>query len=74
MKYKYRGQLNGGQMVDIFDFDGEYAKCDGKVEKIHIDEFNCIFFPKDTFKKDILGMEIEKVEVKEVSKQKKKKS
>lgn len=64
MKHKYRGQLNNKKMVDIFDFDGEYAKCDHGDGKIHIDEFNTIFFPRDTFKKDILGMEIKKVEKK----------
>lgn len=54
MKYKYRGQLNNGKMVDIFDFDDEFANCDHNMGKIHIDEFNTIFLSRETFKKDIL--------------------
>jgi len=50
-------------MVDIIDFDGEFANCAHGIGKIHIDEFNCIFIPKDIFKKDILGLEIEEVEI-----------
>ncbi len=74
MKYKYRGQLNNKKMVDIFNFDGELAKCDHGAGEIHIDEFNCIFFPRDTFKKDVLGMDVDKVEIKEEIKPFKKKS
>ena len=61
MKYKFRGQLNDGTMVDIFDFENDFAKCDHKKGNIHIDEFNSIIIPRDTFKKEFLKKEIEEV-------------
>jgi len=64
MKHRYRGQLNNKKVVDIIDFEGEYAICDHGDGKMHIDDFNTIYFPKDVFKKDILGLEVEKVEIK----------
>ena len=57
MKYKYRGELVNGKVVDVFDFDGDVAKCDHGDGNIHIDGFNTIFIPKDVFKKDILKVE-----------------
>ena len=63
MKYKYRGQLNNGKMVDIFDFDGQHAKCDHNIGKIHIDDFNSMIVPRETFKKEFLGMEVKEVKI-----------
>lgn len=55
MKFNYRGQLKNGKMVDVVDFDftKEIALCDNN-DKIHIDEFETIFVPIDTFKQKFI--------------------
>jgi len=73
MKYIYRGELNNGKMVDIFKFEGEYAVCDHKMGKIHIDEFNTIYFPRDTFKKQMLKIDVEEIKLEKKSSVKKSK-
>ena len=72
MKYKYRGQLNDGTMVDVFDFKEDVAHCDHKKGKVHIDEFNSIIVPRETFKREFLGQDVKetKLEKKTVKKSK----
>ena len=62
--FKFRGQLNNKQVVDIIDFEGEFAICD-QLGKIHIDEFNTIFYPTVKFKLEVLNIidEVKEVEV-----------
>jgi len=55
MKFQFRGQLNDKTVVDIIKFDKDVALCNNGV-KINIDEFNTIFYQKDKFKKEILGI------------------
>lgn len=55
MKYKFRGQLTNLKMVDIFDFKEEYALCDHDMGKIHIDEFQTVFVPVNTFKEKFIA-------------------
>lgn len=77
MKHRYRGELNSGKVVNIFDFDGRIAKCDNGFGDIDIDEFNTIFYPKNLFEKEVLGITdiVEATEeVVEVSEKKTKKS
>ena len=60
MKFEFRGQLNNGVIVDIYKFNKDVAICYNNKE-YNIDEFNVIFYQKDKFKKEVLG--IDKVKV-----------
>lgn len=62
MKHKYRGELNTGKVVNIFDFDGDIAKCDNGFGDININDFNTIFYPAQTFKTEVLGIQEKSVE------------
>lgn len=57
MGYKYRGQLigRGSGVVDIIEFVGKIAKCTDNVDR-NINEFNCIYYPMQQFKNEILGI------------------
>ena len=55
MKFEFRGVLNNGVIVDIFKFENNIAMCYNDKE-YDIDEFNVIFYQKDKFKKEVLGI------------------
>ncbi len=55
MRFEFRGELKNRVIVDIIKFDKDIAICDAN-QKFNIDEFTTIFYQKDKFKKEVLGI------------------
>jgi len=70
MKFKFRGSIKDTkEIVDIYNFEGRIAKC-GDSKDRDIDEFNTIFYPKETFAKEILNVNSENEKVLDYSENK----